>query len=164
MKKVILAGVAALTLAGTASAQQLPQAAGGDISRAAAIADAERRFASMDLDGSGKLEAAEIQKASEQRRAERRQRMEKRLAQMSAEDRARFEQRRAQRGGDDGAGRGGRGREPAARRGSHAAPTTLAQFRAQAEQRFDRLDLDHNGVITAAEQAQLRTQRGGRSE
>lgn len=163
MKKMILAGVAALTFVGTASAQQPPQAPVGDITRAAAIADAERRFAALDVDGSGTLEAAEMQQASEQRRAERRQQMEARIARMSAEDRARFEQRRAERGNEE-RGRGRREGSEGAGRRSGGGPTTLAQFRAQAEQRFDRLDLDRNGVISAAEQAQLRAQRGGRSE
>ncbi|MFN3387906.1 MAG: hypothetical protein ACK40O_03175 [Allosphingosinicella sp.] len=165
MKKIILAGAAALTLVGTASAQQPSQAPAGDITRAAAIADAERRFAQLDADGNGTLEAAEMRQAFEQRRAERRQRMEARLSAMSPEERAQFEQRRAGRGGKEGARRGG-GREGGkgmSRRGD-GGPVTLAQFRARAEQRFDRLDLDGNGVITAAEQAELRAKRGARGK
>ena len=45
-------------------------------------------------------------------------------------------------------------------RGGEGGPVTLAAFRARAEQRFDRLDLDGNGVITRAEQEQLRARRG----
>lgn len=165
MKKIILAGAAALTLIGTAAAQQPSQAPAGDITRAAAVADANRRFAQLDANGNGTVEAGEMQQASEQRRAERRQRMEARLSAMSPEERAQFEQRRADRGGKEGARRGG-GREggsSVSRRGGDG-PTTLAQFRARAEQRFDRLDLDGNGVITAAEQAQLRARGSGRGK
>lgn len=167
MKKIILASAAALAIAGAASAQPPSKAAMGDITRAAAVADAEQRFRSLDINGNGSLEADELQKASEQRRAERRQRMEARLAQMSPEERASFEQRRSERGGgEDGARRGGREGGPGARAGGRfgSPATTLAEARAQAEQRFDRLDLDGNGVITAAEQAKLRAQRPGRSE
>ncbi|HEX8223111.1 MAG TPA: hypothetical protein VF605_04750 [Allosphingosinicella sp.] len=164
MKKIILASAAALATIGAASAQP-PSKELTDITRAAAIADAEQRFRTLDINGNGSLEADELQKASDQRRAERRQRMEQRLAQMSLEERAGFEQRRAERaGGEDGARRGGRERGPGAGRRSEGRPTTVAEFRAQAEQRFDRLDLDRNGVITAAEQAQLRAQRPGRSQ
>ena len=162
MKKLILGTVLSLGVAAGASAQPAAPVSGGDITRAAAVADAERQFAALDANRDGQLEAAEMRQVFEQRRAERQRRMEERLAQMSPEDRARFEQRRAERGGEGGARRGGDG----ARRGGGAerGPVTLAQFRAQAEQRFDRLDLDRNGVITTAEQAQLRAQRGSRSE
>jgi hypothetical protein len=159
MKKIILAGVAALTFAGSVSAQQPGPAASGDITKAAAVADAERRFAALDTDGNGELGEAEMRRMFEARRAER-------LARMSPEDRARFEQRRAERGGEAGArqgdrGEGMRGGEGRGMRGGRdRGPVTLAAFRAQAEQRFDRLDLDRNGVITRAEQEQLRAQRG----
>jgi hypothetical protein len=140
MKKIILAGVAALAFAGGVSAQQ-PGPGGGDVTRAAVVADAERRFAALDVDGNGELDAAEMRQMVEQRRAER-------LARMSPEDRARAGQRRGGRGGGEGAMRGG-----------PRGPVTLAAFRARAEQRFDRLDLDRDGVITRAEQEQLRARR-----
>ncbi len=166
MKKIILASAAALAVVGAAPAQPPPKALAGDITKAAAIADAEQRFRMLDTNGNGSLEADELQKASEQRRAERRQRMEARIAQMSTEDRARFEERRAERGGGEGGARrgGSEGGHGARARGPGSPPTTLAEARAQAEQRFDRLDLDRNGVITAAEQAKLRAQRPSRSE
>ncbi|HEY0012092.1 MAG TPA: hypothetical protein VGB79_04480 [Allosphingosinicella sp.] len=171
MKKTILAGVAALAFAGSVSAQQ--PAAPGDITRAAAVADAERRFAALDADSDGVLGEAEMRQMFEQRRAER-------LARMSPEDRARFEERRVERGGErraEGGGergtrRGGRGEGGGEGRGMRRGmrggeaggigrgPVTVATFRAQAEQRFDRLDLDRDGVITRAEQEQLRAQRG----
>ena len=150
MKKIVLAGVAALAFAGSVSAQQ--PAASGDITRAAAVADAERRFAALDTDRDGVLGEAEMRQMFEQRRAER-------MARTSPEDRARFEQRRAERGGEGGMRRGGRGEGPGMR-GGEQGPVTLATFRARAEQRFDRLDLDGNGIITRAEQDQLRAQRG----
>jgi Skp family chaperone for outer membrane proteins len=157
MKKIILAGAAAVTLIGAASAQQPSHAPSGDITRAAAVADAERRFAALDTDGNGLLEPSEKRQAFQQRRAER-------LSKISAENRALFEQRRTERAGETEARRGGRAGSAEARRARDVGPTTLAQFRAQAEQRFDRLDLDRNGVITAAEQAQLRAQRDSRDQ
>ena len=139
MKMIIFGAVAALTFTGTASAQQPVPAPTGDISRAAAIADAERRFAQLDTNRNGTLEREEMRKA--------------------------FEQRRAGRG--DGARQGGPDRRrpdgPRAGGPRNAGPVTLDQFRARAEQRFDRLDLDRNGVITAAEREQLRAQRSARS-
>jgi len=165
MKKIILTGAATLCLIGTASAQQPTLAPTGNITRAAAIADAEQQFRALDADGSGTLEPAELQKGSEERRAQARQRMEERLGEMSAEERARIEQRREERGaGETGARQGGRERGPRAGDRSENRPTTLDEFRSQAEQRFDRLDLDSNGVITSAEQAQLRNQRNSQGE
>ena len=38
---------------------------------------------------------------------------------------------------------------------------TLAQFQAQALARFDAMDLNHDGTVTAAEREQLRAQRQG---
>jgi len=169
MKKIVFAGVSALAFAGGVAAQQpaapaAAPAAAGDITRAAAIADAERRFAALDADGNGRLDPAEMQQVFEQRRAERRRMMEERLAGMSAEERAQFEQRRAERRAEGGGRgmRGGRGGEGGPR--GERAPVTLADFVERAGQRFDRLDLDRDGVITAAEQARLRAGRGGRSE
>ena len=162
MKKLILAGAAALGLAAAVSAQPVPVAASGGITRAAALADAERQFAALDANGNGQLEAAEMQEIAEQRRAQRRARMEERLAQMSPEQRAEFEQRRAERR-DGNVGERGEGR--GARRGGEGArgPVTLTDFKARAGERFDRLDPNHDGVITQVEQAQLRAQRGRRT-
>ncbi|HEX8192578.1 MAG TPA: hypothetical protein VF552_06720 [Allosphingosinicella sp.] len=163
MKTIILAGAATLAFAGSVSAQS-PAAPAGDITRAAASADAERRFAALDADGNGELGEAEMRQMFEQRRAER-------LARMTPEDRARFEQRRGARGGHDGARRGGhgeggpeRGGEGRGMRGGERGPVTVAQFRERAEQRFDRLDLNGDGVITRAEQDQLRARRGAAAD
>ncbi|HEX9933291.1 MAG TPA: hypothetical protein VGB08_10660 [Allosphingosinicella sp.] len=151
MKTIIFAGAAALAFSAGASAQH-PQAPAGEITRAAALADAERRFAALDADRDGLIAPAEMRQAREQRRAER-------LARLSPEERARFEQRRAERGGD---GRGGEGRRGArGGPGGERGPVTLAEFRDRAGERFDRLDLDRNGVISRAEQEQLRAARGG---
>ena len=171
MKKIILASVAMLAFTSAASAQQAARPGDGDISRAAAVADAERRFAMLDADRSGQLDPAEMQQIMEQRRAERRQRMEARLAASTPEERAQFERRRAERRAEGASGRrgGGRGEQGEGRRGfrgdggAQRGPITLAQFRAEAEQRFDRLDLDRDGVITRAEQEQLRAQRAART-
>ena len=164
MKTIILTGAAALSFAAGASAQ-VPAQPPADITRAAAVADAERNFAALDTDADGQLSAAELQKAGEQRRAERKQRMDERLARMSPEERAAFEKKREEwRGRGDGrdGARGPRGGE--ARRGPQDGrgfdgPVSRADFVARAVSRFDRLDLDRDGVITAAEQAQLRARR-----
>jgi hypothetical protein len=158
MKKIAIATVASFGLAAAVSAQPASAPIAGDITRAAAVADAERQFAALDVNRNGQLEAEEMQRARGQGQGDRRQRMQERLAQMSPEDRARFEQRRAERRNNGGAvdGEGG-----GLRRGGNGArgPVTLAQFRTRAERRFDRLDLNGDGVITAAEQEQLRAQR-----
>jgi hypothetical protein len=40
---------------------------------------------------------------------------------------------------------------------------TLQQFEAQALARFDAMDLNHDGTVTAAERQQLRAQRQGQA-
>jgi len=55
-------------------------------------------------------------------------------------------------------GRGGaRVERLMARLFGNAQSVTQAQFEAQALARFDRADLDHNGVVTAAERQQMRS-------
>ena len=58
-----------------------------------------------------------------------------------------------------GGGRGGRMIERAF---GDAQSVTLAQFEGAALARFDRQDLNHDGVVTAAERQQARAQRGDR--
>ena len=135
MKKIILASAAAFAFAGPATAQH-PAPAGGDITRAAAIADAERRFAELDADGNGTLDATEMRRGFEMRRAAQ--------AQHAGERRRAHSRAGPHRG-----------------RGFQRGLATLADFRARAERRFDRHDLDGNGVITRAEQEQLRARRAG---
>ena len=66
----------------------------------------------------------------------------------------------AARGGDEQGGRGA-GRMQRMIDGAFGASQTLtkAQLEAQVLARFDAMDLDHNGTVTAAERQQLRAQR-----
>jgi len=69
-------------------------------------------------------------------------------------------QLQAARGGDDQGGRGA-GRMQRMIDGAFGTAQTLtkAQLEAQVLARFDAMDLDHNGTVTAAERQQLRAQR-----
>lgn len=60
--------------------------------------------------------------------------------------------------GDDGRG-AGRMNGMIDRVFGSSASMTLAQFEAQALARFDAVDLNHDGTVSAAERAQLRAQR-----
>ena len=66
------------------------------------------------------------------------------------------------RGGDAGEGdqAGGRAQRMLGRMFGDAASVTLAQFEGQALARFDREDLNRDGVVTAAERQQARVNRG----
>jgi Ca2+-binding EF-hand superfamily protein len=68
---------------------------------------------------------------------------------------ARFQ---AARGGDNGRG-GGRMQRMIEDAFSTTPSISLAQFEAQALARFDAQDLNHDGVVSAAEKQQLRAQR-----
>lgn len=95
----------------------------GNITRAAAMAAADQRFAAMDTDHDGTISAQEMQAYREQRRAEW----------------------QARRGGGGGGERAGRPDRPAPR------PVTAEAFRTRALAMFDRLDTNHDGKIDAAE-------------
>ena len=69
------------------------------------------------------------------------------------------DQATSQAGGEGGPGRGGRMIERAF---GDAQSLTMAQFEGAALARFDRQDLNHDGVVTAAERQQARAQRGDR--
>jgi len=77
-----------------------------------------------------------------------------------AEAEAALAQLQAARGGDDQGGRGA-GRMQRMIDGAFGTAQTLtkAQLEAQVLARFDAMDLDHNGTVTAAERQQLRAQR-----
>jgi hypothetical protein len=70
--------------------------------------------------------------------------------------RAEAEQAAAQMGGQDGVGRAGRLIE---RLFAQSASVTKAQFEAQSLARFDRQDLNRDGVVTADERQQARAAR-----
>ena len=66
----------------------------------------------------------------------------------------------AARGGDNGGRGGGRMHRMMDEAFGTAQSLTQAQFEAQALARFDAMDLNHDGTVTAAERQQLRAQRG----
>ncbi|MFN3944929.1 MAG: hypothetical protein ACK4K7_08365 [Allosphingosinicella sp.] len=167
MKKIsILAGIAALTVSGTALAQSGGYQRGADrnvdVTRAEAAAKANQAFQRLDLNRDGRVTPEEMRQARQQMRAER-------LAQLTPEQRAAMEQRRAQRG--DQARSGGWKRGDGERSGQRGQRmfgeqgfVTAEQFQARALQRFDRMDLNNDGVVTAEERRQAREQmrqRGG---
>ena len=164
----LLAGAALVAAAGVALAQpggERPDR-GADLTRQQAIERADQRFASLDLDNDGRVTAEEARQAHESRRAERRQRFEARLAELTPEQRARIEQRRAERRerrGEAGEHRGRRGGEHGGFRGQRMFGeqgfVTLEQMRERALARFDRLDADRDGILTADERRQGREHR-----
>ena len=116
------------------SAPALAQGLGGgrDQTRAEAQQRAEMLFGMLDSNHDGIVTRAEAQQVATQ-----------------------FE---AQRGGDNGRG-GGRIQRMLDQAFKSADSLTLQQFEAQALARFDAQDLNHDGVVTAAERQQLREQR-----
>jgi hypothetical protein len=99
--------------------------ASGNITRAAAIAAADQRFAAMDANHDGTVTPDEMRAYRDQRRAE-------------------WQQRRPD---GDRPDRAGRPERPAPQ------PITAEAFRARAVAMFDRLDTNHDGRIDAAERA-----------
>lgn len=138
MKKIgIAAGVAALAFSTMSAAQPGGPARGdrgGDITRAEAAQRADERFARLDLNKDGRVTREEMQQARQQMRAQR-------------------GEQRAEQGGPGGAKRGDR-----AGPGGEQGFVTQAQFRERALQRFDRMDLNRDGVATAAERRQAHAQ------
>jgi hypothetical protein len=124
--------------AAVVSAPAMAQAPGGggwgqrDQTRAEAQQRADMMFQMMDANRDGTVTKAEAQQA---------------LAQFQAS-----------RGGDNGRG-GGRMQRMLDQAFGTAQSLTLQQFEAQALARFDAMDLNHDGTVTAAERQQLREQR-----
>lgn len=128
-------GLAAVMISTPAVAQDGGR--GGWMQRDQTRADAQQRadgmFQMLDTNKDGTVTKAEAQQALEQ-----------------------FE---AARGGGGGEGRGaGRIQRMIDLAFGSAQSITLQQFEAQALARFDRMDLDHNGTVTAAERQQARAQ------
>ena len=126
------------------SAPALAQAPGGDHggwmqrdqTREEAKQRADMLFQMLDADHDGKVTRAEAEQAM-----------------------ARFAARRG--GGDQSGGRIGR---MIAQAFGSSDSLTLTQFEAQALTRFDAMDLNHDGVVTAAEREQVRAQRRAQAE
>lgn len=128
-------GLAAAMISTPVQAQD--GARGGWMQRDQTRADAQQRadtmFQMLDTNKDGTVTKAEAQQALEQ-----------------------FE---AARGGGEGQGRGaGRIQRMLDVAFGSGQSITLQQFDAQALARFDRMDLDHNGTVTAAERQQARAQ------
>ncbi|MGZ2411713.1 EF hand domain-containing protein [Sphingomonas sp. F9_3S_D5_B_2] len=149
MKKLTIAVALGATIVGTqalAQQAQIPPAAPvaqgsgshmhADRTRQQAQQMASTMFQRFDLNGDGVLTRDEAQQA--------------------------LSQSTAARGGEAGEGErgGGRAQRMLARMFGDSASVTLAQFENQALARFDREDIDRNGVVTSAERQQARANRG----
>jgi Ca2+-binding EF-hand superfamily protein len=180
----ILAGTALLASAGAVLAQpaegQRPDR-NADVTRQQVAERADQRFARLDLNNDGRATREEAQQAAQQRRAERAGRMFERLdanrdgsisrAEFDQARSARAERReqRAGRRGDRGPGAGMHGMR-GMRHGGHGMRgggerlfgeqgfVTREQMRERALARFDRLDANRDGTLTAAERQQARQQ------
>lgn len=173
MKKTItlsLVGAALLATTGVAVAQGGQDGRRGpvaDITREQAVARADAQFARLDVNRDGSVTADEARQARQANRAERRGQMFDRLdanrdGSISREE---FNQRPAMRGGEGREGRGMRAGRQGRRGGAEArgarmfgadGVVTREEFRARALQRFERLDLNRDGTVTAAERQQAR--------
>jgi len=188
MKKFAIlasAGAAAVATAGVALAQPAagPRAdRDADITRQQVIERVDQRFARLDLDNDGRATAEEARQAAQQRRAQRAERMFDRLDADNdgSISRAEFDQARSQRQAHRAERRGGPGmrglRHGAAgmramRMFGEQGFVTRDQMRERALARFDRMDANRDGTVTAAERRQAREQlrqrireRRGRSD
>ena len=128
MTKYLLIATAALAALASQAAAQDPAASpqARDLTRAAATQRAQMAFQRLDLNGDGTLTQDEAKQAA-----------------------AQFME---QRGGGDGS----RITARIERMFAGASSITLQQYEQDALARFDRADLDHNGVVTAAERQQGR--------
>jgi hypothetical protein len=149
-----------------------------DVTRQQVIARVDQRFARLDVNNDGRATPEEARQAGEQRRAERAGRMFERLDlnrdgsvsraefdQARSQLRERSGERRAERGGRRGMrgmhgprrGPGARG-EAGQRMFGEQGFVTREQMRERALARFDRLDANRDGTLTAAERQQGRQQ------
>ena len=177
-KFTILGGAALVAIAGAALAQGAAPRMdrNADITRQQVIERADQRFDRLDVNNDGRATAEEARQAHQQRRAERAGRMFERLDLNNDGNvtRAEFDQARAQRaerGAGDGERRGMRHgrrgmRGDRAHGGGHGAAMfgeqgfiTQEQMRERAVARFDRLDANRDGTLTAEERRQARHQR-----
>jgi Ca2+-binding EF-hand superfamily protein len=183
MKKIsLVAGAALLAIAGTAIAQSGDgprRDRNADTTRQQVIDRVDQRFAALDANRDGRVTPEEMRQYGEQRRAEWSERAFGRLDanndgnisraewdQAQAQRAQRMSERRAQAGQGERAGRprGMRGmRGMRAMRGNHGARMfgeqgyiTREQMRERALARFDRLDANRDGIVTAAERQQAR--------
>ncbi len=180
----IFAGAALAAITGTAIAQNVSDRPhrpdrNADVTRQQVIDRTQERFARFDLDRDGRATAAEFRSVMEQRRAERGERAFARLDrnndgnisraewdQSRAERRARVEQARSERSGGMRRNRAMRGGEMrGGRMFGEDGQVTLAQMQERALARFDRMDANRDGVVTAEERREAwRARRDARRE
>lgn len=174
MRSFLIAGaLAALTVAATGSAlAQTPAPSPARADRAAPVARAAyvdarvARLVSADADRDGAVTREERRAAGQARRAER---QAARFDRLDANDdgvlsRAEFDAGAQAR--DAHGARPARARHASGSRRPHAAhagrraeargPVVIAEARAKAEQAFDRMDSDHDGVLTVQERRAAR--------
>ncbi|MEP9400706.1 EF-hand domain-containing protein [Sphingomonas silueang] len=145
---LLAASVAALALPAVAPAQQAaPRPMADDVlTRAEALARADRRFDRIDADHDGRITAAELAAIPARRGM---------APQNGADAQAR----------SPGEGRGGRGmgaRMLKRADTNNDGVVTREEYRAQAAAAFDRQDANKDGKVDATERQQWREQRGGR--
>lgn len=179
-KFAIAISTAALLASGAAYAQTAER--GGDRTRAQVTERTAARFARMDANGDGQIDAQD----REARALARFDRMDAdgddtiSRAEYAAHLEARGERReqRAERRSERREARGARsGGERMARRGGNRGAAmlrradtnndgalTLAEFQSRALTKFDRVDADGNGTVTAAERADRAAERQQRRE
>ncbi|WP_165357185.1 EF-hand domain-containing protein [Sphingosinicella sp. CPCC 101087] len=172
-KYMILGGAALIAVTGAAVAQNAAQPRidrNADVTRQQVIERADQRFARLDVNNDGRATPEEARQAHEQRRGERADRMFERLDANSdgSISRAEFDQsraqraeRRAERGERRGMrhGRRGMGEGRGERLFGEQGFVTRDQMRERALARFDRLDANRDGTLTAEERRQGRQQR-----
>ncbi len=130
MKKLLVtAAIGAVFVSMPALAQGMQQR---DQTRAEAQQRADMMFQMIDANHDGTVTKAEADQALAQYQAAR---------------------------GDDGGRSGGRLQRMMAETFANSQSITLQQFEAQSLARFDAADLNHDGVVTAAERQQARAQR-----
>ena len=174
----ILAGTALLASAGAVLAQP---AAGprpdpnAPVTRQQVIERTDQRFARLDINNDGRATREEARQAAQQRREQAIGRQFERLDanRDGSISRAEFDQARSQRR-EQRAERGERGPRAGMRGMRHRGPggagmrgerlfgeqgfVTREQMRERALARFDRIDANHDGTLTAAERQQARDQ------
>ncbi len=172
---ILAAGVAAIA-AGAASAQPAEgprRDRNVDVTRQQAVERADQRFQRLDINNDGRFTPEEARQARDQRRERFAERMFDRLdldrngsitREEMSQARAQRQAQRAEHGGDGPAmGRHHRRfmRGHHMGQGMHGARifgeqgyVTREQMRERALARFDRLDADRNGTLTAAERQQ----------
>lgn len=183
-KRNLIAGAAlAVAIAGAAWAQapETPRPdRNADLTRSQVIERVDQRFARLDTNRDGRFTREEAQARRAERRTERANRMFDRLdldrnGSITREEMSQAQAQRLERRGERRAARGeageGRHHRGFGRRGGHhrfamggarmfgeQGFITAEQMRERALARFDRMDADRNGTVTAAERQQARQQ------